>query len=126
MLYLVAFCSRPEAAGDVISGRFVRPIVSDKSVKLCYPRLNCSPEIQQEAAGGGIFDRFSNFDKCKRDVAGDFVSSMAVGQVGVNVAAKFGDYMLSNGRIIRLLGWSDAFHALFAVFNCILQPTGSI
>ena len=31
--YLMTFFSRPEAASDVISGRFVMPIVLDKCVK---------------------------------------------------------------------------------------------
>ena len=54
--YLIAFCSRPEAASDVISGRFVRPIVPDKYIKFGYPRLNNSREMPPEAVGSGIFD----------------------------------------------------------------------
>ena len=30
--YLITFCNRPEAASDVIFGRFVRPTVLDKRV----------------------------------------------------------------------------------------------
>ena len=42
--YLVAFCSRPEASGDVLSGRFGRLIVHDKSVKSSDPCSNHSLE----------------------------------------------------------------------------------
>ena len=45
MRYLIAFCNRPEVSGDVISGRFVRPIVPDKFVKFCDPYLNRSREM---------------------------------------------------------------------------------
>ena len=82
VLYLVAFCSRPEAAGDVISGRFVRTIVSDC---LRYEGYPLSPGIRPEAVRCGIFDRFSNFDKCQPKVSCDFISSVAVDWVGVNV-----------------------------------------
>ena len=54
--YLMAFCSRLEAASGVISGRFVRPIVLDKYVKFRDLCKNWSPEIPPEAVGGGIFD----------------------------------------------------------------------
>ena len=38
--YLGAFCSRPETDNHVtFKGRFVRPIVQDKCVNFCYPRL---------------------------------------------------------------------------------------
>ena len=56
--YLIAFCSQPEAAGDVIFGRVVRVVVPDKCVKFCDPRLKCSPEIRHEVIRGGIYDRF--------------------------------------------------------------------
>ena len=46
---------RQEAASDVISSTFVRPIALDKSVKFRDPCLNRSPEIPPEAVGGGIF-----------------------------------------------------------------------
>ena len=47
---------------------------------------------------------FSNFDKCRAEEADDVISSMAVGQVGIDVRAKFGDCNLSIVRIIRLYG----------------------
>ena len=47
--YLVVFCSRPETASDIISGRLVGPIVCDKRLKFLDPRLNHSREIPPEA-----------------------------------------------------------------------------
>ena len=56
--YLMAFCSRPEAASDIISGRFARPIVLDKCVNFRDPSLNRSREIPALAVGSGILDSF--------------------------------------------------------------------
>ena len=53
--YLTAFCSRPEAANDIISSRFGSPIAIDKCVKCRDPCLNRTQEIPPEAVGGGIF-----------------------------------------------------------------------
>ena len=47
---------RPEAASDVVSGRFVGPTVVDKRVKFHDASLNRSREIPPEAVRGGIFD----------------------------------------------------------------------
>ena len=58
MQYLTEFCSREEAASDVISGRFVKLIVRDKSIKFCDPRKNIYEGIRPEAVGGAIFDSF--------------------------------------------------------------------
>ena len=57
--YLITFCSRPEAAGDVISGMFVGLLVLDTFVKFRDPSLNRPRAIPPEAVGGGIFDSFS-------------------------------------------------------------------
>ena len=58
--YLFAFCSRPEAASDVIFSILVRLSLPNKSVKFCDPLLN-SQKIAPEAIGGGIFDSFRAF-----------------------------------------------------------------
>ena len=47
--YLITFCSRPETDNDVISGRFVGPIVPDRPAKFRDPRSNLSREIPSEA-----------------------------------------------------------------------------
>ena len=54
-----AFCSRLEAANDVISGGFVGPVVPDKHVKFCDRRINRTLQILPEAVGGCIFYSFS-------------------------------------------------------------------
>ena len=46
---LIAFYNRPEATSDVISGKFVGPVVRDNRVEFGGPRLNPSREIQPEA-----------------------------------------------------------------------------
>ena len=59
---------------DVVSGRFVRLTVPDKFVKFRDRRLNRSSEILAKAVGGSIVDSFSNFDKCRLEVAADAIS----------------------------------------------------
>ena len=48
--YLIAFCSRQELMSDIISVRFVEPVVADNCVKFGDHRLNHSREIPPEAA----------------------------------------------------------------------------
>ena len=36
--YLIAFCSRPKATSNIISGRFVRPVIADE--RYCVAALN--------------------------------------------------------------------------------------
>ena len=93
--YLITFCSQPEAAGVVISGLFVWPVVLDKYVKFHDPSLNRSREIPSEAGGGGIFDCFfpSNF---RPEIDNDVLSDAAVENVGTDVCVKFGESR-SNG-----------------------------
>ena len=44
--YMIEFCSRSDAASNVISGWFEQLAVPDKPVKCCDSRLNRSPEIR--------------------------------------------------------------------------------
>ena len=71
MQYLITFCIRPEAAGDIISGAHVGPVLLNKPVK--FP----------EAVGGSIFDCFScrpyNF---RSEIDNDVVSGMGIDNVG--------------------------------------------
>ena len=55
MQYSMTICSRPEAAIDVISDRFLWLIFPDKNIKFCDPHLNRSWEIWPQTVGGGIF-----------------------------------------------------------------------
>ena len=67
---------RLEADGDVISGRFVGPVVLQKHVKLHDPSLTNSRELPPEAVGGGISTAFPfNF---RLEVGNDVISGMAV------------------------------------------------
>ena len=63
--------------------------------------VNHSGEIRPKAVGGGIFGRFSNFDKCRLEVAGDVIPGEVVEYVSTDVVAKVGDSKLNTGRIIR-------------------------
>ena len=96
MQYLIAFCTRPEIASDVIASRFVRPIVRDKRVKCCDPRLNRCRAIPTEAVGG--FNRFLNFDNYQPEASSDVISSTAVQYVGIYVRVKFGDSRLKSSE----------------------------
>ena len=57
--YFIAFCSRLETASDVVSSKFVRPIIPDKPVKFRDPHLNRSRYIPPEIIVGDIFDGFA-------------------------------------------------------------------
>ena len=65
--HLIAFCCRPEASGDVISGKFVPPIVHDKIEKFRDPGLNHSGEIPPEAVRPRRHFRpfVGDFDNCQ-------------------------------------------------------------
>ena len=89
MQYLIAFCTRLEAAIDDISGRFVWSIVPDRQVKFCYSRTNRSREMPPEAVGGSIFEGFIR-DNIRPEVASEVISGVKVEQVGVNVRVILG------------------------------------
>ena len=102
--YITAFCSRLEAANNITSSRFVGLNVPDKRLEFHDPHLNHSLEIR---AKDSTFDRFSNFVKCRPEVAGEVISGMAM-----VVRAKFGDSRLNSGGTIRLFGRPDQFCSL--------------
>ena len=87
--------------------------MSDNRVKFRDPRFDLSGEIRPKAVG--LFDCFSNFDKCRPEVACDIIPSVAIGFVGSDIRAKLGDFRLNSGQIIRLFGWPHPFYTLFAV-----------
>ena len=87
---------------DVLSGRFVGPLVPDNRVNFGDPRLNSSREIPPKAVGGGIFDRFVNSDHCKPEVVSDVISGVFVEPRGVKVAVKLSDSRSNCSRDIRL------------------------
>ena len=80
----------------------MRPIVLDKHVKFRDPNLNRSQEIPPKAVGGGIFDCFPyNF---RPKVGNDVISSIAVDNVGMDVAMKFGDSRSNHSSSLLELG----------------------
>ena len=54
--YLIAFCSRSEAASDVISGALVKPTVPGKHVQFRGHRSNHTREIPPEGILGKKID----------------------------------------------------------------------
>ena len=53
-------------------------------------------KIRRKAVGGVIFGRFSSFDACQPNAAGDVISGAAVEKVGIDVLTKFGDSRLNS------------------------------
>ena len=90
--YLITFSSRLETASDVISGKFVRPIVRHKHTQFCDSRLNRSREIPPEVVECGIFVRFSNVDHFQPEVVSDVMSDAVVDPVGMKVLGNFSDF----------------------------------
>ena len=72
-----------------------------------------------------IFGRVLHFEKCRQEVADHITSDVAVRLGRHDVCVKFGDSVLNSDRIIQLFASSARFTHFCAVFNCILQPTGS-
>ena len=73
VLYLAAFCNRPEGASDVISGKFLRRIVFKMCLKSRVHCLNCSREIPPDmtppAASGRRLSRFEKRQKLPHPTA---------------------------------------------------------
>ena len=57
-------------------------------------------KIRRNAVAAGIFDCFSNFDKCRLEVTDDAISSVTVEYVGMDVRATFDEHGLKSGQII--------------------------
>ena len=82
--------SRPEAGGDVISGRFVGPVVLDKYVKFRDPSSN-----REKFPTKRYFRQFFFHYNFRQEVD-DVISGVAVDNVSMDVPGKFGDSR-SNG-----------------------------
>ena len=99
----IALCSRPETASDVIFSRYVGPVVREKQVQFCDPRLNRSREISPEAVGGGEFATvFSNVDNFRPKVAIDVISVTVIDPTLVDFRVKCRDCRSNRARDIRL------------------------
>ena len=89
----------------------MRLAVSDEFVKFRDPRLNRSGEILPKAVGCGIFDRFSNCDKCRPEEAADVIFGIALDYFSADVAANVWDSRSNNGLLIRLFVRPDTLCA---------------
>ena len=82
-------------------------------------------KIWHQVVIGGIFSRFSNLEKWRLEVADKVIPGGAIDYADMDARVKFGDSMINNDQIIRLVVGQTRFTQFCAVFNCILQPTGS-
>ena len=87
MQYSITFCSRPEAAIDIVSSAFMRHSVAHKIAKLGDPWLISSREMRPQSRH---FIRLFR-DKCWPKLANDVTSGAAVDEVGIDVRVKCGD-----------------------------------
>ena len=79
--YLIAFCSRPEATSDVISSRFVGPVVPDNRLKFGDPRINLFDQFRMKPCEAAFFTVFcSSF---RPEVYSDVMSGVVVDPTGV-------------------------------------------
>ena len=98
------FCSRLEAASDVVSSRFVEPTVPNKSVKFGNPGADRSREIPLEEDGSVIFGRLSNVDNFRSEVDSVVASGRVVEPSGMDVHTTLRDSRSNGSRDIR---WAD-------------------
>ena len=91
-VYAPCLCRRPEATSDVISGRFLGPVVPDNCVKFSGPRLNISCEVRPEAVCGGIFDCFCAITSDGKQLVTSYPVRLLSTSVWVGpLCANFGD-----------------------------------
>ena len=82
---------KQEAHHKVGAGQNARPLNS-KTLQIFFtqeiwrPLWHCITFKENKAVGCGIYDRFSNFNKCRPEAACDFISDMALGYVGTEEA----------------------------------------
>ena len=88
--YLIAFCSRPETASDVISGRFVGSIVPNKHVTNLVIVAKTALEKFHLKLSKAAFSTVCR-DNFQPDVGCDVISGMHVEKVGVDVRVNLGD-----------------------------------
>ena len=79
---------RPEAAGDGISGSFVRQVVFKKGANYGHPRLNRILEISPEAVGTDIFDSSGFRYNLRPEGDSDVLSDVAIDNVGMDAHVK--------------------------------------
>ena len=62
-----------------------------------------SSNDHSETVGGGIFNRFVNFNNCQLEVVSDVISGVVVDPTGMKASVNFGDSRSNRSRDIRLL-----------------------
>ena len=100
MKYLITFSSLPEVTNEVISRRFVRPIVLDKVLKFVIFTRTVLGKFHQklsEAVISTVLFRY-NF---RPEVDNYVVSGVAVDYDDVDVRLQFGDSRSNGSRDIR-------------------------
>ena len=118
--YSVAFCSRLEAAKDVISGGFMKLIVSDKAAKFCVLRLELFLRKWTKSRWRRHFPFSIVFFATTADRKYLLTSyPVLLYTVGVDVRIKFDYSSLNSGRNIRLFTSGCVFTHFYAIFNCI-------
>ena len=105
MQYLVQFhfaADRKQLVASFPEG--LRGVISPISLqKILVSSLKTFSRNSTKEVGYGIFDRCSNLDKRRPEVAVDVIFSVAVQQVGLGVCVKFGDSRSNRSQDIRLL-----------------------
>ena len=80
----------------------VSEIIQQDAHHLVGQAKRCIVKIRPKPVGGGFSGRFSNFGKCRSEVAGDVMSGVFVDPTGVNALVKFGYSRSNRARDIRL------------------------
>ena len=107
-------------------GRTLYGVLSNKVANNWLGRQNAAPlKFDPKLSDTAFSAVFSNFDKCRQEVADDVIFCAVEGDVGMDVSVKVLDSTLNSGRIIRLIADRTRFAHFCAVVNCILEPTGS-
>ena len=73
------------------------PIVLHKRVNFVILAYVGLEKFNPKPSDVAFFDRFSNFDTCRPEVADDIISGVAEDLVGIDVRVKLGDSTLSSG-----------------------------
>ena len=90
MQYLIAFYSRPESAGDVISDRFVAPIVHNKRVKFRYLVKTIFAKFHPKPSEASFSAIFRTLIIFQLEEANDVIPRVVVEPCGMKVPVQFG------------------------------------
>ena len=91
---------RPEAAGDVISSRFVRAIALDRHVKARDRCLTVLEKFHQKPLRAVFADSVFRYN-FRPEVDNEDISGIVIERVGIDVHVKFGDSRSDSSPNIR-------------------------